>query len=794
MFAAAAATVAGAYAAYPNAGMYTGAVENTWTGADSENPTLWNTPENWSCNAVPVGGGDKYVHVEGYDDIAGTNGIRGVYAKFAGDSAITVTATNNAPASEAFATRGVVIASGCGAVTIRRAPHWGNSGITLGMNNGRPSFFNYSSSHAVFDIITRFGGLGYGNTGILPGAEFLREFYYTGSVDDFCFYAGDPERTDYENTTILKADAKFGSHKVFVQTNHIVEVQGSISSTSSVTVTGSLRLNGATVSVGSLATADGGEIRLSGANTFTTTTRMSVGNLTLDDGAQILLAGGEISFAQKFEAEEIAVSDTVTLGSWPVAEGARLRILPPDSFAPGARHTALYVPASVKTVTAEDFEVALQNIFAVDSIVSVEPSESGLQKVTISIQDDYAYLTTNQREKGSGSWSDSDVWTNSTGVVVPLATGSKFVVDGHGSQFWVRTPGDRELTFPGDALIVQGGKADSAEPFQKAALGLKGQTIEVGDLRLGESGGIGFLSYDNEQSAGQTLTGGIYVAGETAAKPAYIFGSGNYTNRINAAISGSGQLRITPYDKKCTTFDLNGDNSDYTGEMRLDFYPTTDYYPTIRVTSANALGGNPSSQNLNALRLNASRLEILDDVSMTAENRVLNVMRSSQLYVADGKTFTIASPLYFDSSTTDSNLLRKLGGGDFVLTAQALSAGTIKVEEGRVVAADPYAAAGIEIDSESEGEAILPSLADAVTVEETAARRFEAKDWLFVPNGSIESAATDNLARVTTRGWKIPANYGTPGKWRTTLGQYAVEGGVMLTVTGKISGMTLIIR
>lgn len=134
---AAAGMSATAMAAYSTAELYTDAVINTWTGSDSENPTLWNTPGNWSLNAVPVTGTDAYVHVDGYDDVDGKSGIRGVYAKFANAESVLVTATNNAPAAEAFQTRGVIVEAGAGTVTIQRSPGWFSSGIMLGRRESR---------------------------------------------------------------------------------------------------------------------------------------------------------------------------------------------------------------------------------------------------------------------------------------------------------------------------------------------------------------------------------------------------------------------------------------------------------------------------------------------------------------------------------------------------------------------------------------------------------------------------------------------------------------------------------
>jgi hypothetical protein len=211
-------------AVYPDERLYIDSYRSIWIGDDAADLPRWNSDDNWSLEAVPVGGGDRYVHVDGYDDIAGKGGFRGVYAEFQNKGRLVVTAGDGEPS---FAARGIIAARGAGPLTIRKAPGWddGADGLTLSMNNSRPSFFNYSANRVVFDVSVKFAGLVYGDTGVLPGAEFNRGVS-ANAGGKFVFYDGDPSRSDAENTTVVRATADFDGHDVEIRSDHIVMLEG----------------------------------------------------------------------------------------------------------------------------------------------------------------------------------------------------------------------------------------------------------------------------------------------------------------------------------------------------------------------------------------------------------------------------------------------------------------------------------------------------------------------------------------------------------------------------------------
>jgi hypothetical protein len=47
---------------------------------------------------------------------------------------------------------------------------------------------------------------------------------------------------------------------------------------------------------------------------------------------------------------------------------------------------------------------------------------------------------------------------------------------------------------------------------------------------------------------------------------------------------------------------------------------------------------------------------------------------------------------------------------------------------------------------------------------------------------------------MTDRGWQVLKKYGLENRWLAEIGQHAVDGGVMLTVSGKIRSFAVVIR
>ncbi len=307
-------------------------------------------------------------------------------------------------------------------------------------------------------------------------------------------------------------------------------------------------------------------------------------------------------------------------------------------------------------------------------------------------------------------------------------------------------------TFPGDSLTLV---ADSG---LCSLLALKGNAAYTFNrLNLGANGAVRFYT------GATTVAGNIYVGSDTANEPASFGNSHETACTVSADISGTGSLHIQPTDVNNTVKNFNltlsGDNSNFTGELVIESntHEETLAKAYVTITTANALGGGK-------VTIDNSTLKVLDDITA---DQTFTFSNSPVVEVASGKTLTLS------------------GSG---------SSGAVIVSGGTLKAANAYAAGGIEIAS---GTAELPSV--SATAEELSARKFPAKDWLFVPGGSLESSAADNLALVTEKkGWSLPANYGLAGKWMTTLGQRAesVAGveGVMLTVSGRVRGFMIVIR
>jgi hypothetical protein len=47
---------------------------------------------------------------------------------------------------------------------------------------------------------------------------------------------------------------------------------------------------------------------------------------------------------------------------------------------------------------------------------------------------------------------------------------------------------------------------------------------------------------------------------------------------------------------------------------------------------------------------------------------------------------------------------------------------------------------------------------------------------------------------MTDRGWQVLKKYCLENRWVVEIGQHAVDGGVMLTVSGKIRSFAVVIR
>jgi autotransporter-associated beta strand protein len=136
-----------------------------------------------------------------------------------------------------------------------------------------------------------------------------------------------------------------------------------------------------------------------------------------------------------------------------------------------------------------------------------------------------------------------------------------------------------------------------------------------------------------------------------------------------------------------------------------------------------------------------------------------------------------------------TNTLTKTGDGLLILDgANGTASGTIKVSEGSLAAANPYAAGGIAVTG---GTGTLYSLSEP----SDGSRVIAEQPLLFIPGASVSADATENVASVVARGWAFStANYGLKDSWKVVLTQVEVDGGVLVSAGAKKPGMSVVIR
>lgn len=426
--------------------------------------------------------------------------------------------------------------------------------------------------------------------------------------------------------------------------------------------------------------------------------------------------------------------------------------------------------------TAEDFEIS--------KITGITPAVKPLLSVSVGEEGDNYVVTITPEKfvtmKGSNAynsdWTATGLWNGEYSI----EDGMHYLVQGAGHRL-NSLLGAAEATFAGSSLTFTGNSSGTCW------LGLKSGENHIGNVYLGAHGVISFNNggfKDNKQF----IDGKIYIGEDTDGAAAYIRASETHTYVVNSDISGYGELRIsTDGGSHFPSIEINGDNSQYFGKLIFE-YNGTEYVTNI-IATANALGGNPAKEMDDGVRIDNTTLHVTDDVELTTTNRNFKFHHDARIEVDDGKTFMIPSKFKFDSSF---NSFTKLGAGTLVVSGDNSAAeATVNVSEGALVAASARAVGRMTADVEEGAIATLPVV--VLTAAEAASRGFAAKDWVFVPDGSMSNTPEENLALMTGRGWACPYNYGLE-KWLTTLDQYAVDGGVMLTVSGKRAGLTIFVR
>ena len=775
-----------------------------WTGAEPENGVYnWLTADNWKSSDGGTATPDN-------EDTA-------VFSKLE-DYTVTV----NVSANGTQFVQAIYVSKGAGALTIRTGQGWWSTRtLQFRKDTNNPSITNFINKSS--NPVTFFGandsnlritvGNAWGQCKFGPGAIYDLPF----SVPDTkVWFVGQAEpRTDNVemNKSVFKKTAEVCDADIGL--NHWVEVSGTFTVTNTLAVTGKLILNGGTMSCLTITQAEGGEVEVKGVvtltadsvsgNVFTFTPAFSmIGyDLTSDTTLKIAKSGlaaaptsanfkiGSFSGlalkdgvsaddAFSFEIDDTTDPDyyivtpklvSITyLGTIPLTASY---VADDDGNMTNATRVVLAKSLFDGAPTAADFELS--------GVSGVTPAVKPLLAVSVGEEGDNYVVTVTPAmfvtsTPGTHAWTNPEAWNDGgaaqSGKHYLIAQGRIDSTDAI----------DESNTFPGDSLTVCSGGIFS----------MKGITHVVNNLYLGENAQVVFNNQNTAKNRGQFLEGNIYVGGDTAASPAKIGGTETYTYRLNSTISGEGQLQVGSWYRGWgeptfnPTVEVNGDNSGFMGKLTVK----SDYatLPAIVVfSSATAFGGNFETELTDGVKLDNATLLITNDLTFTALNRGFQFVNTPTIEVGEDKTFTISSKVSFDSAA-----FAKTGAGTLVFAGDNSAANkTITVSEGSIVAASAKAAGRMAVSAAEGASASLPSV--ELTDAEVAARKIVDKDWLFVPDGSASDTADENLARMTGRGWSVPDNYGL-AKWRTTLGQYAVDGGVMLTVSGKLPGYAVMIR
>lgn len=485
---------------------------------------------------------------------------------------------------------------------------------------------------------------------------------------------------------------------------------------------------------GSSAKLECGDLTVDGRLVISNATAIAHGSVS-GDGDIVVLGNSTVDFAT-MPAKFTLAPDYALNGNNRLVSSFSLKL---------AKHDGL-------TVTADNFDI--------------EPTGITSSALDVAIAEDDAYWTVTiaptefipcKKDIWGGAWDGNETWNGNVACEAEknyIVRSQNNASQDPASRRLNNPDGDAGGTFPGDSLTLV---ADSG---LVSFLALKGNaTYTFNRLNLGANSAVRFYLFST------SLAGNIYVGADTASEPAYLGNSHENACTVSANISGSGSLHIQPTDVNSTVKNLNltlsGDNSNFTGELVIESnsHDETTAKASVTVSSASALGSG----------------------KVTIDNSTLNVVDD----IACAQTFTFAnSPVVGVAS------------GKALSLAGTNSTGSVVLNGGNIQAISPCSAWKVAIAGGSTGIAYLPEL--SITTDELSTRKFLAKDWLFVPGGSIENSATDNLALMTAKGWTIPANYGLDNAWMTTLDQRAetVSGvsGVMLTVSGRVRGLVVIIR
>lgn len=362
------------------------------------------------------------------------------------------------------------------------------------------------------------------------------------------------------------------------------------------------------------------------------------------------------------------------------------------------------VPTALKTVTPDDFVNVTQgaDIGLPRVGVAVEEDENGDQIVSLKRTRRVVEMTangdTNYFFATATQWSDQEIPHPGADYLVYATTAAKALRTGDANL--------QVATFEGDSLTMKGTGGN------RANLTLKAETTTVDDLTMFGNTAIGLAGYKNSASCNHNLYGKLHVR-STRTEPLQISNDSNRQLHLYAELDG-------PADSYLLVKAGNGNNGirrHFFYAMNTNFYgsiflsqqglgtPGPAKYQEISIACEENLGGNPPAPVFDMLTLAYwSRLACRGSVTIDDPNRGILFDAASQLFVEDGETLTLKSPLTFNARVYKQGTGRLALGAPLAFGAKGTDAGPtadknwLLMTEGSLQALTSRALDGLKVD------------------------------------------------------------------------------------------------
>lgn len=621
--------------------------ESRWTGLDGDNPARWDVEGNWDSK-IPIWGMDlndgQYGQFPWYWAIFSLNGTDAIELgkpiTFSKDS------TEYTRDTSAYC---LVVEAGSKQLKINQSPDSGAVSTLkfFPAGSGYTSFANYSAYPVIYNVkVSLQGASRDGASGVLPYAIYNSDFNF-GRDTTLAFYAGDASLSEVRNTSTFNGAISATSADISIEANHIVVAKGALAA-KNVTVSGKLVVDGGTVDVTSLATADDGKIVLKGATVTAETlpdgTTIGAGLTMLNYGdADITL--GDIVFAEgEGGMLKLNGTGTVTLADSTVVPAGTLLVgtdatlsytggnfnlnYPVHGMGEGTLTVSLDSGRSLTLSSAVSGSVSL-DCTAASSLSFADGFEwTSAGTLTLpegtEVQGPFTWMI---KRAGRGeNFTEGQYWSDDGAIE---SGSSKTYLDyGYTARTVNYADNNYEYEFPSAATLVLAGKSSSSV----ASLEPKASKITIAKLIMGAYSQLQFSGGGPGSNGDEELYGDVTVASSDSA-PAKFLSCDNRHDKIYAQLSGRGKIIFEKNGASGQTT-LAGDNSRFFGTMQIDDGIR------VNVSAANNLGGSGSS-----LVLAGGTLGITSGITYGSETEAITVSEASTLSVGSGSSVTIAAPI-----------------------------------------------------------------------------------------------------------------------------------------------------